>query len=220
MKILSNGLQLTRRIPAISLRANAMPRGTSVNSSLLMKIIKYSFLPKLSAKGKEYSKMGHILEVPFAKRLLKHLRMGITKITVEEIYRVGLVSKEGEAYAKASCDFIAVATVENEKVLVGVECKVRVTPSTHQRERRHADFLSRFQQGVSLSISSSTPPATTGTTSSTSNKEIYTVIDAASTAFHDYVDASHEAVQVLHQAYICSFSYVLLLVGDSSGNII
>jgi hypothetical protein len=122
-----------------------MPQGTSVNGSLLMKIVNSSFLPKLTAKGKEYSKMGHNLEVPFAKRLLKHSRMGLTKIKVEEIYRVGSVGKEGEAYAKASCDFIAVATVENEKVLVGVECKARVTPGTHQKERRHADFLSRFQ---------------------------------------------------------------------------
>ncbi len=141
------------------------------------------------------------------------------KITVEEIYRGGLVSKEGEAYAKPSYDFIAVATVENEKVLVRVECKAWVTQGTHQRERRHADFLSRFQQSVSLSISSSTSTMM-GSTTSTSNTEMYKVIDAASTAFHDYVDASYEAVQVLHQACICSFSYVLLLVGDSSGNII
>jgi hypothetical protein len=191
---------------------NTIPQGASVNINLLMKIINSSFLPKLSAKGKEYSKAGHNLEVPFARRLLKHSRLGITKIKVDEIYRVGLVSKEGEAYAKASCDFIAVATVENEKVLVGVECKARVTPGTHQRERRHAEFLSRFQEGVSLSSPSS---------AGTSNSELYTVIDAAvATNFHDYVDAPHEAVQVLHQAYVCSFSYVLLLVGDSSGNII
>ncbi len=41
---------------------NSMPQGTSINSSLLMKIINSSFLPKLSAKGKEYSKMGYHLQ--------------------------------------------------------------------------------------------------------------------------------------------------------------
>jgi len=188
-----------------------------------MQIVKSSFLPKLSANGKEYSKMGHKLEVPFAKRLLEHSMMGLTKIKVEEIYRVGLVGKEGEAYAKASCDFIAVATVEHVKVLVGVECKARVTPGTHQRERGHADFLSRFQHSLSLSTSTSSSTSTTtlgNTSNPCSNTELYTVIDAQSTNFHLYIDSSHEAIQILHQAYVCDFSYVLLLVGDSSGNII
>jgi hypothetical protein len=56
------------------------------------------------------------------------------------------------------------------------------------------------------------------TSNSTSNSEIYIVIQTGSTDFHDYVDAPHEAVQV--QAYSCSSFYVLLLAGDSSGNII
>jgi hypothetical protein len=185
-----------------------------------MQIVKSSFLPKLSANGKEYSKMGHKLEVPFAKRLLEHSMMGLSKIKVEEIYRVGLVGKED---AKASCDFIAVATVEHVKVLVGVECKAWVTPGTHQRERGHADFLSRFQHSLSLSTSTSSSTSTTtlgNTSNPCSNTELYTVIDAQSTNFHLYVDLSHEAKQILHQAYVCDFSYVMLLVGDSSGNII
>jgi hypothetical protein len=190
---------------------NTLPQGScSIMTTLLRQIVKSSFLPKLSAKGKEYSKMGHQLEIPFAKKLLMHSRQGLTKIEVNEIYQVGLVGKIGEPYAKASCDFIAVAvSPEGEKILVGVECKARVTPGTHQREREHAEFLSHFQQNGSANVSTAR-----GT-------ELYTVIDAASAGdFRSYIDSSHEAVQLLHQAYVCNFKYVLLLVGDPSGNII
>jgi len=148
--------------------------------------------------------MGHKLEVPFTKRLLDHSRMGLTKVNVEEIYHVGLVGKEGEAYAKASCNFITVAAVEQVKVLVRVECKVQGTPGSHQRERGHTDFLSRFQPSVSLSTSISSSTSTMGNTSSPcSNIELYTVIDAQSRNFHSNLDSSHEAVQILCQAYNC-----------------
>jgi hypothetical protein len=104
-----------------------------------------------------------------------------------------------------------------------------VTPATHQRERAHAEFLSHFQR-VSLSNTSSGTTSSTiadTTSSSTATKsthsrgaELYTLIHAASADFQAYIDSSHEAVQLLYQAYMCSFKYVLLLVGDRSGNII
>jgi hypothetical protein len=120
--------------------------------------------------------------------------------------------KKDEMYAKASCDFISGIVIAGEKQLVGVECKARVTPITHQREKEHAVFLSRF---MSLCTSSTTSYSS----SATSSPELYTVICSDSEDFHLYV-ASHEAVQLLHQAYVYSFKYVLLPVGDASGNII
>jgi hypothetical protein len=39
------------------------------SNSLLPQIIKSFFLSQLSAKGKEYCKMGHDLELPFVKQL-------------------------------------------------------------------------------------------------------------------------------------------------------
>jgi hypothetical protein len=95
---------------------------------------------------------------------------------------------------------------------VGIECKARVTLGTHQRERAHTELLSRFQ-GMSLS------PSNTGTAVGGA-PELYTIISALSTDFCAYIDSSHEAVQLLHQAYVCGFKYVLLLVGDRTGNII
>jgi hypothetical protein len=50
--------------------------------------------------------------------------------------------------------------------------------------------------------------------------ELYIIIEVASADFHDYVDSLHEAMQLLYQAFACSFQYVLHLVGDRSGNII
>ncbi|MFN9978962.1 MAG: hypothetical protein ACK53Y_03560, partial [bacterium] len=112
-----------------------------MGTTLLKQIVKSSFLPRLTAKGKEFCKLGHELELPFVIKLLKHSDEGLTKFTVEKIYRVGLLGKKDELYAKASCDFIAGVIVEAENLLVGVECKARLSPGTDQRERLHTEFL-------------------------------------------------------------------------------
>jgi hypothetical protein len=183
------------------------PDDNSYLQSLFLKqIVKSSFLPKLTAKGKEYCKMGQNLELPLARKLLQHSKEGLTIFQIDDIYRVGLVGKKHELYSKASCDFIAGAVIGGEEQLVGIECKARVTPRTDQREREHALFLSRFQH-----ISTST--------ASTTN-QLYTIVHADTEDFHLYVDSSHEAVQLLHQAYVFNFKFVLLLIGDASGNII
>ncbi len=163
---------------------------------------------KLTAKGKEYCKSGHQLELPFGKKLLKHSKEGITRFRVEKLFRVGLVGKNGEMYAKASTDFIGVAIIGNLETLVAIECKARVTPGTHQREREHAELLSRGGQGHYAS------------TSNSSTLQLYTVIEALSGDYHKYVNSSHEAAQLVHTAYVYGLNYVLLLVGNSSGNII
>jgi len=169
-------------------------------------------MPRLTAKDSEYCRMGHALELPFARKLLQHSKEGLTKFEVERVYHVGLVSRRGRPSAKASCDFVAVANINGERKLVGVECKARLTPATQQRERDHREFLSRFH---------STNPTSSNSTSTTNGgADLYSVLEATPEEFHIYVDSSHEAVQLLHQAYVCSFEYVLLLVGDPSGNII
>jgi hypothetical protein len=77
---------------------------------------------------------------------------------------------------------------------------------------------------LASSIASTSPGSTSTTTNSTTfgirGAELYTIIEAASVGFNVYVDSSNKAVQLLHQDYICSFKYVLLLVRDRSGNII
>ena len=103
---------------------NPRPEGFSlVQSSLLRMIVKSSFLPRLTAKGKEFCKLGHELELPFARKLLQHSKEGLTIFDVEKIYRVSLVGKMNEMYVKALCDFVASAVIDGEKQLVGVECK-------------------------------------------------------------------------------------------------
>ncbi len=63
--------------------------------------------------------MGHALELPFAQKLLQHSKEGLTLFIVENIYRVGMVAKQGMLYAKASCDFVAGVIIDGEKKLVG-----------------------------------------------------------------------------------------------------
>jgi hypothetical protein len=169
---------------------------------------------RLTAKGREYCKMGHALELPFARKLLQHSKEGLMTFEVERGYCVGLVSRRGRPSVKASCDFVAVTNINGERKLIGVECKARLTPATQQRERDHREFLSHFH--------SRNPTSSNSTSVSTTNggADLYSVLEATLEDIHIYIDSSHEAVQLLHQAYVCSFEYVLLLVGDPSGNII
>jgi len=110
--------------------------------------------------------------------------------------------------------------------IYSLECKARLSPGTDQRERLHAEFLACFHS-VSLATTAAantTGSSSSGTPSSSGSTirgvELYTIIEAASADFHLHVDSTHEAVQLLHQVYVCSFQCVLLLVGDRSGNII
>jgi hypothetical protein len=166
---------------------------SNLSDALLKQIIKSTFLPKLSTKGKEYCKMGHNLELPYAELLLMHSKEALTYFIVDEIFCVGLVGKENELYAKASFDFMAVTIIENQKHLVGVECKARVTSATQQRERAQSELLSRLQSPASSTSSASTTTTTTSSTctfsSTGSSRELYAVVDAASNDFHSYVDS-------------------------------
>jgi hypothetical protein len=112
-------------------------------------------------KGKEYCKMGQNLELPYARKLLQHSKEGLTIFQIDDIYRVGLVGKKNEMYAKASCNFVAAAVIAGEEQLVGVECKACVTPRTDRCVREHALFLSCFHNN--------------STTTSTTN-ELYIIV--------------------------------------------
>ena len=184
-------------------RGSSNVAGEAMCIQLLTKIVESSTLPRLSAKGKEYCKTGHQLEIPLGKKLLKHSKENITIFKVEKLYRVGLVGKSDEMYAKASADFIGVACMEGVHALFAVECKGRVTPGTAQREYEHAEFLSRERDS-----------------DNSRDTELYTIVEASSSDFHKYVHSTHESVQVMHTAYVYGFEYVLLLIGDSFGNVI
>ncbi len=153
------------------------PEGVSlVRTSLLRKIVKSSFLPRLPAKGKEFCKLGRDLEIPFARKLLQQSKEGLTMFEVQKIYLVGLVGKKNHLYAKVSCDFIAGVVAEGENLLVGVECKARLTPSTDQQERLHSEFLSHF---YNLSLANSTS-RTTGRHPLVSVRSVFYVVGTIS----------------------------------------
>jgi hypothetical protein len=149
--------------------------GTPFLCKLFLKqIIICSFTPTLTAKEKAYCKMGQDRELPYALKLLKHSKDGLTKFHVSQLYCVGLLGKCNAMYAKASCDFIAGAVIDGERMLVRVECKARVTPATHQRECCHNEFLFCFHA------------TSTGAISNSTGTELYTVVSVSSSDFHCY----------------------------------
>lgn len=145
-----------------------------------------------------------------------------------------MVGIENEMYARTFCGFIASAVIKGEQLLADVECQARIAPGTDQHEREHAEFLSRYHSTTSTSqywylhhysgteycyynTRKSTTCSSTTTNRSGSAAEVNMVIlDADAKEFHVYLDSMHDVVQLLHQAYVYSFKYVLLLINKQT----
>ena len=168
--------------------------------TLLERLSQSAFLPKLTANEKEYCKRGHHLEPKLAKELQKDSDGGKTPFKIHAIYSTGMVRRRDKPYVKDSIDFLAVADIDDELKVTGLEMKARVAPSTEQQER--------------LSSESSQSQ------NSDTNVLTYVVIDWNSANLGQYITCAHEAVQILHHAYTFDLEHVALIVGDNNGGII
>jgi hypothetical protein len=108
------------------------PKSKDLWQRLVGCVIKSTCLPKLTGKGKEYSKVGHKNEEPLLKALLTSSDNPYELI---QIVRPGLVSKQNYPYVKTSIDAIGfIANDEGDLEMVGIEVKSRVTNATYQAE--------------------------------------------------------------------------------------
>jgi hypothetical protein len=153
-----------------------------------------------SSPVNKYCKRGHHLEPKLAQELQKSSDEGETPFKLHAIYSLGMVRCRDKPYIKDSIDFLAIADIDGEVKVIGLEMKARVASSTDQQERLSSEF--------SQSQNSET------------NVLTYFVMDWNSGNLGQYITCAHEAVQILHHAYTFDLEYVALIVGDNNGDII
>jgi hypothetical protein len=177
-------------------------------------ILESSFMPELSAKGKEYAKLGHAAEIPLATQFLSHSKQGKTAgFDVESVWRLGLAQSLGKKYVEGTMDFLCIGSPPGETILqpIGIETKARVANSTEQKEQRRQTRI-HFDKGQTIDndcIAASHTEASIR----------YSRILYSDEKFHNYVESSHEAIQCLHHAYLYDLTFVLLLIGDRNGTV-
>ena len=98
-------------------------------------IIERSFLPHQKGPKREYSSLGHRLEIPILQKWIeKSVSLGIS---IKGAYSTGLAAKQGEEYAKDSIDFILLVEDGGPLQAWGFEAKGRVTAATAAQEEQN-----------------------------------------------------------------------------------
>ena len=93
-------------------------------------IVRAGFLPSLKGASAELCELGHKMEPIYGKNLLEATKGGIAlsdgkMLEVLHLFRAGLLQSEARPWQKASPDFLALARVDGEEVIVVVEMKAR-----------------------------------------------------------------------------------------------
>jgi hypothetical protein len=177
--------------------------------SLLFSVLSAGYLDPLKGDGKKYTRRGHQLECHIIRQCLKEHQdnSGVeAPLKVVMACTAPLVKKRSKRYARDSIDFIGISRDDyGETSAIGIEVKARVSNKRHQEETEHLARIRRLLGG------DRTPRQ---------RKQKYFRVSAESPDFTELVDDTHEAVQVLHHAYVYGFESVLLLVGDNHGDVL
>ena len=197
--------------------------------------LQQTFLKPLSKQKTEseamskrsYCRRGHELEAPIVQSFLKdqqsneHLRRSYP-VEISDVCDAGLVAKSREEFhAKGSIDFVAVGTRKKKRgdppgtplttETVGIEIKARLSPKTLGEEEKHFYEIKRYFESQGGSNSHRFASA---------KEKKYFKCAADSDDFARIVRSSHELIQLLHHAYIFNLNYVLLLIGDTQGQVV
>ena len=173
----------------------------SGKNKLLHSVLRAGYLNPLSGKAKKHTRRGHELECHIMRSCIREHAVAkvMTPLRIKAACTAPLVGKSNHPYARDSIDFVACVEEENE--CIGVEVKARIGNQRDQRETQHVADIRR------LLGADQTPRQ---------RKMKYFQVDADGPEFAKLVADSHEAVQILHHAYLYGFKKVLLL--DSNNN--
>ncbi|CAB9504104.1 unknown protein [Seminavis robusta] len=177
------------------------------NLRMLHSVLRAGYLDPLTGIAKKYTRRGHQLECHILRSCIKDHKLDETKtpLKLEAAATAPLVMSQGNHYARDSIDFIGLVGGDGtEARLIGVEVKARVGKKRDQEETRHVASIRR------LLGQDHTPRQ---------RKVRYFTVDASAPEFAKVVADTHEAVQVLHHAYVYGFDCILLVVGDNSGDV-
>lgn len=169
-------------------------------------------MPRIKGDAAENTRRGLDLEKPLVRQFLQDSKDGKTLIRVHEVGCAPLVVRENIPIRSVggSTDFVCTAgpapgQPDDIKQLVVIEGKGRVTSTTEGKEK--------FAQGIARLRASRA-----GVRHQRVQK--YWIVNAMSNDFPFFVKDRKEAVQCLHHAYVYDVAYVLLLIGNNSGNVI
>jgi hypothetical protein len=174
----------------------------SLQKDLIRLMLESSFMPKLTAKTKEYCKVGKNNEDPVMRKVLEHSNERQTTHKIDVAYKWGLVEEVERPQNKGSVDFVCGGRkdlgggVFSDEGLFAVEVKTRTTGATiqqeHHRQRIANNANPRFN-GVSV-------------------RERYVEVSPHCAVFKLQMRDSHEKMQIMHHAYLVA-STVLLVIG-------
>ena len=169
--------------------------------TLLGVIMQSSFMPRLTGINLEYCRLGHQLEGPLAKEILKMAKAKKTVFPIDRLYEAGLVAKQGRPFIKDSADLLGSSLINGKQTIHPVELKSRLSSKTLSKERQRK--LTEMQ--------------TQSTRRSDNGK--FCLVDATSANLGLYLQCPHEAIQCLHHAYCYDSEFVLLVIGNRKGTI-
>ncbi|CAB9527303.1 unknown protein [Seminavis robusta] len=180
----------------------------SDKNKLLLTVVKAGYLDPLKGDAKKHTRRGHQLECHIMRACLRELdEEGMdSPMKLIAACTAPLVERKQQRYVRGSIDFLAFASVDDIDVVpIGVEIKSRVAARTDQQATHQAEVIRR------LLGEDRTPRQ---------RQRKYFSVRADSDKFKRIVNSTHEAIQVLHHAFVYDLEYVLLLVGDNGGAVV
>ncbi|CAB9531251.1 unknown protein [Seminavis robusta] len=182
----------------------------SAKDQLLLRIVKAGYLDPLEGEAKKHSRRGHQLECHIMRACLRELEEDSSldsPLKLVAVCTAPLVERKHQCYIRGSIDFLALASVDDIDVVpIGVEIKSRVAAKMYQKVTHQAGDAIRRLLGEDR-----TPRQ---------RQRKYFSVRADSDKFKRIVNSMHEAIQLLHHAFVYDLDYVLLLVGDNSGAVV
>ena len=91
------------------------------SKTLLGVIMQSSFMPRLTGTNLEYCRLGHRLEGPLAREILKMAQAKKTIFPIDRLYEAGLVAKQGKPFIKDSADLLASSFINGKQTIHPVE---------------------------------------------------------------------------------------------------
>ena len=179
--------------------------------NLFKRLIQSSYMAKLSTKERDYTRRGHDLERPFARKIFEECQSKNYNgsPTLHGIFENGMVCRNQMSWVKDSNDFLAVQEdMEGDLVVLPLEMKARLAAHRVQQEEETRDNAQGLVDGLLAEMSE------------TRESSKYKSIGSGSQQLMRYIPDARERMQMLHHSFTHQCNQCMLVVGDTHGEII
>ena len=179
--------------------------------NLFKRLIQSSYLAKLSTKERDYTRRGHELEKPFARKLFEECKSKEYSGSplLHGIFENGMVCCNQMPWVKDSNDFLAVEEdLEGELVVLPLEMKARLAAHRVQQEEENRDNAQGLIDGLLADMSQTREGAK------------YKSISSGNPELMRYIPDAKERMQMLHHSFTHQCNGCMLVIGNTQGEII